>query len=82
MTGRHLHAVNDHGVYHEPDDPGPVPGSVPVCPICGTGHVPDVIAVEAPPGYLCRRCGWWIPAEGGRVTEDRRKLWNEETRGG
>lgn len=80
MTGRHLHSVSDHGVY-ETDDPGPAPGSRPVCPICGTGQPPDLEPVDKPPGYLCRRCGWHIAPEGGRLTKEQRELWAEETKG-
>lgn len=85
MTGRgHLHAVGPHGLIDddqpEPDDPGPVTGSLPVCPVCGTGQPPDLEAVDKPPGYLCRRCGLWVPPQGGRLTDKQRQLWNEAHR--
>lgn len=76
--------MSRHDYIYDEDDPGPAPGSIPVCPICpaAADKPPDLIAVAAPPGYLCRHCGWWISPAGGRVDAKTRALWTEATRDG
>ncbi len=68
--------------YIYDDDPGPAPGSVPLCPVCSAGadKAPDVVPVPSPPGFMCRHCGWWISPTGGRLTAKQRELWAEATR--
>lgn len=74
--------MSSHVYWDGDDDPGPAPGSVPVCPACSAGadRPPDMIAVASPPGYTCGHCGWWVPPSGGRLTARQRALWAEANR--
>lgn len=82
---RHLRAVGG-GVYEgpepDPDDPGPAPDAVPLCPICPADKPHRVVRNDGKaPGWLCEGCGFLLTPNVGGDNNARRDLWAEETRG-
>lgn len=69
--------MTGHGVYDDGTDPGPAPGSVPACPMCGVhSHRPPPAMTEItnPPGWWCTGCDTFVPPAGGTVTAKQRDL--------
>jgi hypothetical protein len=76
MNGR---AYRYDGIYDE--DPGPAPGSTPVCPICPSDKPHRVVInTGALGGFICESCGTALTPEARGDNARRREMWEHETK--